>query len=753
MKPIFRAELVTILILGLLYSCQSEKFADKGIMEVETMGVEILDDGVILYGEILSDGGETVTEHGFTWSDDNKAFPGNAEYINLGTLNGKTQFSVTVNSAIEKDVTYSVRAFIASREITSYGNEITFVGKGSKPAELDNVSPASAQVGDTVVINGNYFSNNPSSCSVFFNTAKANVVSSAIDSIHVVVPYVPDEMVKIRVSISGLLSSNALDFNILKPVIDEITPGAAPSGDTVVIKGDYFSEDPADCNVFFGNQEALVLSSTINEIRVIVPFTPQVSANIRVIINGIPSLNNISFEILRPVLLGIEPLTGTFGDTVNLYGNNFPTDPSLIEVFFNDVRAVVTEASRLRLKVRVPTGNNISPVTITVRYYDVYTWVDKFVLNPAVVNDVSPKTLEQWEPIVISGSNFNPDPGMNIVDIGGFRAPVISSTPNEIRVNVPPRLDNGSHQVVVTTIVGSPVTWNGYLELKTSWVRLADFPSTGRTGAAGFSPGGKIYFGTGLEYDRVLKQDFWEYNPDTDQWTTKSTYPVTIAYASGLSLNGMGYFAIGKNWSYYYTDLMRYDPVNDQWQAMAPIPGEGSSMDSPGFVIDGKAYVPAAGHMYMYDPGTNSWTEKSFPPELGYFGGGVAFSINGKGYLGIGWVHQLGGDVNNFYEYDPLSDKWTRKADFPGYLRDAATSFSLPNGKGYVGMGLAKPQMEYQKDMWEYDPVTDTWTRVMDFPGTARCGARAYVVGAAAYIVAGYGGNYEKDMWRFTPIE
>lgn len=167
MKPIFRAELVTILILGLLYSCQSEKFADKGIMEVETMGVEILDDGVILYGEILSDGGETVTEHGFTWSDDNKAFPGNAEYINLGTLNGKTQFSVTVNSAIEKDVTYSVRAFIASREITSYGNEITFVGKGSKPAELDNVSPASAQVGDTVVINGNYFSNNPSSCSVF----------------------------------------------------------------------------------------------------------------------------------------------------------------------------------------------------------------------------------------------------------------------------------------------------------------------------------------------------------------------------------------------------------------------------------------------------------------------------------------------------------------------------------------------------------------------------------------------------------
>lgn len=58
-----------------------------------------------------------------------------------------------------------------------------------------------------------------------------------------------------------------------------------------------------------------------------------------------------------------------------------------------------------------------------------------------------------------------------------------------------------------------------------------------------------------------------------------------------------------------------------------------------------------------------------------------------------------------------------------------------------------------KRDFWEYNPVTDTWTRIVDFPGTARCVARAYVVGSAAYIVAGYGGNYEKDMCRFTPIE
>jgi N-acetylneuraminic acid mutarotase len=213
----------------------------------------------------------------------------------------------------------------------------------------------------------------------------------------------------------------------------------------------------------------------------------------------------------------------------------------------------------------------------------------------------------------------------------------------------------------------------------------------------------------------------------------------------------MGYFAMGKLDNNYYTYMMQYNPDNDSWLYLTPNPGPGSSLDSPGFVINGKAYFPAAGKMHEYNPTTQIWTEKSFPEDLGYFGGGAAFSINGKGYLGVGWVHGKASNVSDFYEYDPGTDTWTKKASFPGPVRGNPTSFALPNGKGYVGMGYSNSLSIYYNDMWEYDPVLDTWTRTVDFPASPRFGARAYVIGSDAYIVSGYGGIYERDMWRFSP--
>ncbi len=734
------------------YSCQSEKFTEKGFPEVNTIGVTILNDGAVFHGQILSDAGMQITDHGFTWVPEVSNNPSDVQYYSIGPANGDSHFSVTVNSTIEKDKTYSVRAFIVADETTSFGNEIIFSGKGSKPPELTSLIPATASIGDTVIITGKYFSNNPGSCSVYFGEVKARLLSASADELEVVVPYVLEPDVKVRVAIGGIFSSNNLDCHILLPILTTISPASAPSGDTVIITGKYFSGSPANSSVFFSTSEARVLSVTGTEIRAIVPYTPQLSFKVRAVFNGVPTVNTLDFDILKPVTLGIFPQSGTFGDIITLYGTHFPADTNLFDIFFNNSKAVITEVSRTQMKVKVPSGNNVSPATITLKYYNDISFAEQFTLEQAVVDDVNPSLVTEWKPVTISGSNFNPDPGMVRVDIGGLAAPVISSTSGEIVVSLPAMLTNGQHQVVVTTISGSPVTWDGYLEFESSWSKMVDFPPSGRMGASGFSLGGKIYFGTGIEPYLQPRNDFWVFDPALGSWTRKSNLPLLITYATGLSVNGMGYFALGKLQSIPYNYMLQYDPLSDTWSQMAPNPGGGSSMDSPGFVIDGMIYVPAAGKMWMYNPVNNTWTEKSYPSELGYFGGGAAFSINGKGYLGVGWVHDIGMDVNAFYEYDPVSDRWTKKADFPGALRDNATSFSLPNGKGYVGMGLGKPELEYLKDFWEYDPATDAWTRTSDFPGTPRCGARAFIIGSDVYIIAGFGENYEKDMWRYSPL-
>jgi N-acetylneuraminic acid mutarotase len=669
MKRVFIKVIIALLTICFFQACQSEKFTEKGIPEVQTVGVEILNDGVTFYGEILTDGGKQVSERGFSWAAGSNPLPEDIEYVLLGPAEGETQFSVTVNSTISRDVIYTMRAFIKTNELTSYGNEVTFAGMGSKPPELISVTPGSGPIGDTVIIKGNYFSNNPTSCSVYFDNNEATVTASAIDGLSVIIPYTPANTVKIRVAIAGILSSTTLDFNVLKPVP-----------------------------------------------------------------------------------LEISPLSGTFGDIITLSGTNFPTDTSFFDVFFNNTKAQLTEVSETSFKVKVPTGNNVSPATLTVKYYDDYVFTDKFTLAQAVVDDVSPAEISSWQQIVITGSNFNPDAKMNQVEIGGRKTSIINCSANEIRVDLPYGLTSGSHKVVVTTIAGLPVTWSGYLILTTAWIKLIDFPSGGRVAAAGFSLGGKIYFGTGYELDLQATNDFWVYDPGTEQWTGRTNFPKEITYATGLSTNDMGYFAIGKLSGSLYNSLIRYDPVSNSWQSMASKPGDGSTMDSPGFVINGKLYIPAAGEMYEYNISTNTWTKKSYPAELGYFGGGAAFTINGKGYLGVGWVHEKSANVSDFFEYDPVTDTWSRRASFPGTLRDNPTSFSLANGKGYVGMGYSYAQSAYLNDVWEYDPVPDTWTRITDFPGSPRFGARAYVVGSDAYIIGGgHGGIYEKDMWRFTP--
>lgn len=69
---------------------------------------------------------------------------------------------------------------------------------------------------------------------------------------------------------------------------------------------------------------------------------------------------------------------------------------------------------------------------------------------------------------------------------------------------------------------------------------------------------------------------------------------------------------------------------------------------------------------------------------------------------------------------------WTAKANVINGSRCNATSFSIGN-KGYICCGVTTVQ---KKDLLEYDPLTDTWTQKADFPGLARRCPVSFVVGA-----------------------
>jgi len=61
---------------------------------------------------------------------------------------------------------------------------------------------------------------------------------------------------------------------------------------------------------------------------------------------------------------------------------------------------------------------------------------------------------------------------------------------------------------------------------------------------------------------------------------------------------------------------------------------------------------------------------------------------------------------------------WVPKATFSGTARSGAVGFSVGN-MGYIGTGRTAAN-SYTGDFWEYDPVANSWTQKADFGGTAR---------------------------------
>ena len=116
-----------------------------------------------------------------------------------------------------------------------------------------------------------------------------------------------------------------------------------------------------------------------------------------------------------------------------------------------------------------------------------------------------------------------------------------------------------------------------------------------------------------------------------------------------------------------------------------------------------------------------TWSDRSDLSSLFERHHPVTFSIGGVGYL-MGGGNSSNETFKDFHSYDPVTDTWTSKSDFPGLSRGYSYGVSSDT-KGYVGFGLhidGGGGFNYLFDLWEYDPVSDSWTELASFPGSAR---------------------------------
>ena len=109
-----------------------------------------------------------------------------------------------------------------------------------------------------------------------------------------------------------------------------------------------------------------------------------------------------------------------------------------------------------------------------------------------------------------------------------------------------------------------------------TWTQKAEFIATARYGAVGFSVGDKGYIGTGL--GGGYRKDFWEYDPDNNTWTQKADFGGSVRmWAVSFSINDRGYIGTGRYWDgakfVILKDFWEYDPNKNEWSRREDLGG------------------------------------------------------------------------------------------------------------------------------------------------------------------------------------
>jgi N-acetylneuraminic acid mutarotase len=248
------------------------------------------------------------------------------------------------------------------------------------------------------------------------------------------------------------------------------------------------------------------------------------------------------------------------------------------------------------------------------------------------------------------------------------------------------------------------------------WAQKANYPGAGRLYVTGFSIGNKGYFGCG--WNNGYMNDFWEYDPATNVWTQKANFPGVARWgAAGFSIGTKGYIGVGDaagNGTGCQTDFYEYNPATNTWSAKASFPGA-AVYGAASFSIGTKGYIGTGygnglehKEFYEYDQVTNAWSQKAD------FGGtaryqDVGFSIGTTGYIG------LGSTGTDFWAWDQATNTWSIRAGFPTGAVNVCVGVSV-GGKGYVGTGQAATRQFY-----EYTPCSVNTPIVTPSGPTAIC--------------------------------
>lgn len=177
----------------------------------------------------------------------------------------------------------------------------------------------------------------------------------------------------------------------------------------------------------------------------------------------------------------VAPHNGPVGSAVTLYGTGFSATPASNTVTFNGTVATVTAASPTQLATAVPAGATTGVITVTTPTGAATSGAAFVVTAPAAgiptITSVSPQIWDGTSALTVTGTNFDPTPANDRVNLNVAYAASTTATATSLGVAVPATATSG--HVTVGTIAGTVISTADFFIPPAGYL-AANVQSTGR---------------------------------------------------------------------------------------------------------------------------------------------------------------------------------------------------------------------------------------------------------------------------------
>lgn len=391
-------------------------------------------------------------------------------------------------------------------------------------------------------------------------------------------------------------------------------------------------------------------------------------------------------------LTSIKP-TASIGDTLEVNGENLPTAPGSLSVYFGSEKAAIISQSSLSVKFVVPVLKSKECEVSLKNSNNAVLKKQTFILEAVHISSISSKA-KSGEPVIVFGKNFQFLNNIKVI-VNDQELNPNTVTSSSLTFNLPESVYPGRISAIGVKDQSTSTALSTSTTVADKWVRVAYSPFVFRGLFEAFVFKDEGY---ALSYNKEgidKKAFFYKLNPNTYKYTA---YEVPIATTGALATPTNIYCIQNR------TNIYRYDMIDTSSKFITRVPLPDVSIYSR-FAIGEELYMfmasstplvpPTSFKFYKYIIATNTWTQLSSLSDL----------LKSAKVTVIGDKAYLINDYRRFYVYDSQKNTWTNQPFPINPAGQYLTAYYSHHGKVYA---LLSPS-NGQETIYEYTPETGQW--------------------------------------------